>query len=88
MAQGLISYEDFLDLIAQVTRGAVKPQPVEKSLDALKNLLKLHPLISGAEIMAAFDFEDVAQVEKFIAPLIDAGEVSILKVKDSFFIDA
>jgi len=27
----------------------------------------------------------LAQVEKFIAPLIDAGEISILKVKDGFF---
>lgn len=88
LSQGLISYEDFLDLISQVTRGAVKPQPVEKSLDALRNLLKLHPLISAAEILAAFDFENFAQVEKFVAPLLEAGEVSILKVKGSFFVDA
>jgi len=87
LAQGLISYEDFLDLISQVTRGAVKPSKVEKSLDALKNLIKLHPLISVNEILAAFDFENFAQVEKFIAPMVDSGEVSIFKVKDSFFID-
>ncbi len=85
LAQGLISYEDFLDLISQVTRGAVKPQAVEKSLDALKNFIKLHPLISANEILAAFDFENFAQVEKFIAPMFDSGEVSIFKVKDSFF---
>ncbi len=86
-AQGLISYEDFLDLISQVTRGAVKPSKVEKYLDALKNLIKLHPLISANEILAAFDFENFAQVEKFIAPMVDSGEVSIFKIKDSFFID-
>jgi len=48
----------------------------------------LHPLISANEILAAFDFENFAQVENFITPLVEAGEISILKVKDSFFVDA
>ena len=40
------------------------------------------------EILQAFDFENLAQVEEFILPLIESGEISTLHFKGGRFIES
>lgn len=75
--QELLGYNQFAKIIYTLTNGAVKPKVPEKSLDNLKKLFEKHPLISLIEIREAYDFEDVEEVTKFIAPLIENREVEV-----------
>ena len=77
-----------MKIIYNLTKGAVKPKVVEKSVENLKKLLIKHPLISPIEICEAFDFENLEEVEKFISPLIEKNLIGITKVKHSYFIES
>ena len=52
--------------------GLIKPVPPEKNLETLRE---------------AFDFEDTAQVRKFIAPLISSGEAKIIDEPRAWFVE-
>ena len=84
--QGLIDYEGFVSMIDTVSNGAVKPKNVTQSIIALRNLIKQHPLISPIEIREAFDLNNLIEVEKFIAPLVDSKEILIENVHHGYFI--
>ena len=84
--QELLSYNDFVKIIYTLTKGAVKPKFVEKSVESLRKLLDKHPLISPIEIREAFDFENLDEVEKFISPLIENREFEIIDVGRGQFI--
>ncbi len=85
LAQSLIDYETFVSLIARVSNGAVKPVPPARTLDAVRELLQAHPLISPIEIREAFDFSSVEEVADFVKPLVDGGEISVVDVKRGWF---
>ena len=87
LVQSLIGYETFLQVIDDLSGGLIKPVPPEKNLETLKKFLARHPLISAIELREAFDFEDTAQVRKFIAPLISAGEIKIIDVSRGWFVE-
>lgn len=86
LAQSLIGYETFVSLIARVSGGAVRPVPPAKTLDAVRELLKAHPLISPIELREAFDLASVEEVAEFVKPLVDAGEISVIDVKRGWFL--
>ena len=84
--QKLLSYNDFVKIIYNLTKGEVKPKVVEKSVENLRKLLDKHPLISLIEIREAFDFENLDEVKKFISPLIESREFEIIDVGRGQFI--
>lgn len=86
--QELLGYNDFVKIIYTLTKGAVKPKVVEKSVENLEKLLIKHPLISPIEIREAFNFENLDEVEKFISPLIEKNLIGITKIKQSYFIES
>lgn len=86
LIQNLADYKTFVDVIADLTGGLIKPSPPQKNLETLRDLLSRHPLISPIELREAFNFDDTEQVEEFIAPLIDSGEVKIIGVGRGWFI--
>ena len=49
---------------------------------------KIVQMTAFKKISVTIEYPLLAQVENFITPLVEAGEISILKVKDSFFVDA
>ena len=61
--------------------------PPEKNLETLRALLEKHPLISPIELREAFGFDNTEQVEKFIAPLIDSGEIKFVDAGRGRFIE-
>ncbi len=83
--QELLGYEDFIRIIEKLTGGAVKPKGAEKLERALRKLLERHPLISSVELREAFDFGSMDEVKKFIAPLIENGEIKIVEVERGWF---
>ena len=87
LVQSLIDYKTFAAVIDDLSGGLIKPVPPEKNLAALKKFLTWHPLISAIELREAFDFEDTAQVRKFIAPLVSSGEAKIIDVPRGWFVE-
>ena len=59
---------------------------MEKSLKNLRYLISKHPIISPIEIIEAFDFKNLNEVEKFIAPLVESKEILIENVHHGYFI--
>jgi len=86
--QELLGYNAFVQLIDKLTDGGIKPKNFERTLNNLRGLLKSHPVISPIEIREAFDFENLDEVEKFIAPLIDGKEIVTEQVHHGYFIKA
>lgn len=86
LIQDLIGCDVFEDIIKKLTGGKIKPEPPEKSPDALRKLLKAHPLISPQEICAAFDLKNLEEVEEFISPLIAGKEIFKEKLRRGYFI--
>jgi len=84
--QELLGYNAFVQLIDKLTDGGIKPKNFERTLNNLRGLLKSHPVISPIEIREAFDFENLDEVEKFIAPLIDGKEIVTEQVHHGYFI--
>ena len=86
LIQDLIGYEVFAATIKKLTKDKVKPRILEKSLKNLRYLISKHPLISPIEIIEAFDFKNLNEVEKFIAPLVESKEILIENVHQGYFV--
>lgn len=84
--QELLGYNAFVQLIDKLTDGGIKPKNFERTLNNLRGVLKSHPVISPIEIREAFDFENLDEVKKFIAPLIDSKEIVTEQVHHGYFI--
>lgn len=80
------AYADFVSAIGQLTNGAAKPQKVAPSLEALRDLLEKHSLISAIELREAFDFARAEVVSEFLRPLLEHREISIEKVCHGWFV--
>lgn len=87
LIQNLIGYETFVQVFAQVSGGLIVPTPPPKTLEAVRDLLRRYPLMSPIELREAFDFADTEAVRKFIAPLIDSGDVKIIDAGHGWFIE-
>lgn len=83
----LIGYDTFVEAIRQISDGCIHPQPVEQSLQSVRQLLEQHPLISPIELREALDFRTTDDVHQFIQALIDSGEIAIRNVKRGWFIE-
>ena len=84
--QKLLGYNNFVKIIYTLTKGAVKPKVPEKSVASLKKFFDKHPLISPIEIREAYDFSDVEEVMRFIAPLIESRDIEVIDVERGQFI--
>lgn len=87
LIKSLIGYEAFVEAIQQISNGCIQPQPVEQSLQSVRQLLEQHSLISPIEVREALDFRTTDDVRQFIQPLIDSGELTIRDVKRGWFIE-
>lgn len=85
LIRGLAGFSDFAGVIDDLS--GFKPFPPEKNLEMLRALTKKHPLISPIEIREAFDFQNTDEVQKFIAPLVDSGELAIKQVPRGWFVE-
>ena len=85
LIQNLAGYETFAQVFDELS--GLKPSPPIKNLETLREFLKRHPLISPIEIREAFDLKSVDEVQKFIAPLVDSGEIKIVDVPHGWFIE-
>lgn len=54
--------------------------------EALRELLRRHPLISPIEVREALDFTDTDAVRELLQPLADAKEAEIREVYHGWFI--
>lgn len=80
------SYGDFVKVIRDLTDGAVTPQKVTPSREAVKTLLAAHPLISPSEIMAALELPDLEAVQALLQPLLLSGTVAIQEASHGWFV--
>ena len=87
LVQGLIGYDTFAEIIAQLSLEKIKPQPIPATMKNLRELLIRHPLISPIEVGEAFDLSDTEEVKKFVEPLISNGFVKIREVYHGWFIE-
>ena len=74
-------YKDFVSVIDKLSSGSVRPQAIRVTADALRELLRTHPLISPVEFREAFDLTDDDAVMRLLKPMLESGEVSIREVK-------
>ena len=86
LVRHLIGYDDFVNVIAQLTDGSIKPQKAQKTLENIMSLIDKHPLISPIEIREAFDFDNIDEVKDFIKPLVEGGKISLIDVYHGWFI--
>ena len=82
----LVGYNDFANVIAQLTDGSIKPKKTEKTLENIMTMIDKHPLISPIEIREAFDFDNIGEVKDFIKPLVEGGKISLIYVYHGWFI--
>lgn len=85
LIQNLVGYETFAQVFAELS--GIRPTPPPKTLDAVRELLRRRVLVSPIELREAFGFDDVEQVRRFIAPLIDSGEIKLVGVDGGRFIE-
>ena len=69
LVKSLIGYEDFAGVISQISGGKIQPEKPEVTTAEIERILKHHPLISGMELMAAFDL-NARQIELMIDPCL------------------
>lgn len=86
MASGVLDYGAFVEAIKSVTDGELKAVAPELTLEAIRQLVDLHPLISPIEIREAFDLQDVEEVRQLILPLVVERHVRIETVHHGWFI--
>jgi len=84
---GLLSYENFAEIIAEMTQKKILPEKVEATQENLEKLLRRHQKISTLEIKFAFDLESLSDAEKFIKPLAEKNLITLTKVKKIYFIE-
>ena len=84
---GLLSYENFAEIIAEMTQKKILPEKVEATQENLEKLLRRHQKISTLEIKFAFDLESLSDAEKFIEPLAEKNLITQTKVKKIYFIE-
>lgn len=82
----LLDYDSFVAAIDRLTDGVVRPQVVERSVDAVRRLLEKHPLVSPIELREAFDLNTTDEVRILIQPLMEAKEIQIKIVPHGYFI--
>ncbi|MBO6179175.1 MAG: DsbA family protein [Selenomonadaceae bacterium] len=87
LVQGLIGYDNFVEIIAQISLERIKPQPIPATIENIRELLKKHPLISPIEIREAFDLRDTETVRELLEPLISDGFVKVCEVYHGWFIE-
>ena len=88
VASAMIGYDAFAELIEKISGGNLKPTPPAATIDALKNLLREHPLISPQEIREAFGFQTTEEAQNFIRPLTESGEAAVRRVPRGWFLEA
>lgn len=79
-------YDDFASSIQKVSEGNIRPYPVSPTLDAIRELLSAHPLISPIEVREAFDLEHIDAVKELIQPLVENQEITVYDVPKGWFI--
>ena len=80
------SYGDFVKVIRDLTDGAVTPQKVTPSREAMKTLLAAHPLISPLEILEALELPDLEEVQALLQALLLSGTVAIQEASHGWFV--
>ena len=85
---GLLSYENFVEIISELTQKKILPEKFEATEENLKKLLKRHQKISSLEIKFAFDFEKIEDVEKFIFSYAEKNFLRMKKVKNIYFVES
>ncbi len=66
LVKSLIGYEEFAGLISKISDGKILSEKPEVTTAEIERILKQHPLISGMELMAAFDL-NTRQIELVMA---------------------
>lgn len=84
--QQLIGYEGLVYAIAHITGGLVHPHPVSGDVDALKQLLAAHPLISLVEIRDALDLRNLDDADALAKTLVSTKEASFLDARRGLFL--
>lgn len=84
---GLLSYEDFVEIISEMTDKKIHPKKFAATEENFKKLLNRHQKISSLEIKFAFDFENLEDAEKFIFSYAEKNFLEIKKVKNIYFIE-
>ena len=86
--QGILSYENFVEIIAEITQKKILPEKFEATEENLKKLLQRHQKISSLEIKFAFDFEKIEDAEKFIFSYAEKNFLRVQKVKNIYFVES
>ena len=86
LIKSLIGYDSFVSAIKEITNSKIIPKKIMQSLENLRKLLNIHPLISPIEIKEAFDFDNIDEVKEFIKPLFENTEIEIIQVHNGWFI--
>lgn len=86
LAKGVLDYEDFCQVIKKLTNNVMVEARPLASIESVRELINLHPLISPIEIQHAFNLESLEEVRQLIAPLLSNGQVRIQDVPNGWFI--
>lgn len=85
---GILSYENFVEIISEMTNKKIQSKNFLATEENLKKLLSRHQKISSLEIKFAFDFEKIEDAEKFIFSYAEKNFLRMKKVKSVYFIES
>jgi hypothetical protein len=87
MLTGYRSFEIFSTLIASLTEDEVHPVTPELSFDNLLAYMDDHPVMTIAELAAAYDFDSKADALSYVQPLFDDGTLDLEPAGNGFTIE-
>ncbi|MDO5095110.1 MAG: DsbA family protein [Peptostreptococcaceae bacterium] len=84
-ARGYVRFEQFVEMIAHLSDGKIRPQSVDFTEENLFALMKEHPRMAMEEIRQAFDFSNFAEVQKALEPFVQTGRIEIVQIGNGDF---
>jgi protein-disulfide isomerase-like protein with CxxC motif len=84
---GYRSFEIFSTLIASLTEDEIHPVTPELSFDNVLAYMDDHPVMTIAELAAAYDFDTKAEALSYVQPLFDDGALELEPAGNGFTIE-
>ena len=81
------SYQDFVSAIEEISKRNIQPVDPRPAEEALRKLLRAHPLISPIEIREAFDLADTETVRNYLEVFLEKQEIRIKEVPHGWFVE-
>lgn len=83
---GYIPYDRFVQVLDQLSDGALKPIAVQPTIDKLLELLQKHPRLAAEEVFQAFDFDSREECDRWLETLGERGLIARQSIGTGVFV--